>query len=168
MEEGKKEEENAKAEPKQEANEESPERERLLRLAAEFDNYKKRVAKEIDNSKTVGKSELASKLLSVLDEFQLALESVDLSTEQGKGMAIVLSNMSEVLKKEGLQEIPCEGVYDPYVHEVMMAKESNEKEGTILGVLRKGYTWKGIMLRPASIIVSKGGAAGKEEETAKK
>lgn len=138
-------------------------KDRLLRLAAEFDNYKKRSAKEVESAKTVGKAELAAKLLPILDEFQLAIENLDMNTEKGKGMAIVLSNFGDVLKKEGLQEIECRGVYDPYRHEIMMTKESDEKEGVILNVVRKGYLWDEIMLRPASVIVSKG--SREEEET---
>lgn len=133
-------------------------RERLLRLAAEFDNYKKRVAKEIDNAKAFGKAEFAAKLLPILDEFELAMGSLDMKTENGKGIAIVLSNFIDVMKKEGLEEIEAKGLYDPYKHEIMMVKESEHKDGTILDVVRKGYIMNGIMLRPASIIVSKGDA----------
>ncbi len=155
-------------EPKKEEGQKSESEElkdRLLRLAAEFDNYKKRSSKDLDNAKKVGKAELAAKLLPILDEFEIAIESTDTKTEHGKGMAIVFSNFVEVMKKEGLKEIECSGVYDPYKHEIMMTKESNEKEGTILDVIRKGYLWNEIMLRPASVIASSG---EKKEEEIKK
>ncbi len=168
MPENKKEEKASDKERKEDAEEVTPEdegreqKERLMRLAAEFDNYKKRVAKEIEGSREVGKASLASKLLPVLDEFQLAMENIDMKTEQGKGMAIVLSNFIDILKKDGLREIENDGTYDPYKHEVLMTKDSEEKEGKIIAVVRKGYTWKDIMLRPASVIVS-GGKEGTEE-----
>ena len=172
MAEDEKKEKNEKEEtPKEPKNEEGQKSEseelkdRLLRLAAEFDNYKKRSSKDLDNAKKVGKAELAAKLLPILDEFEIAIESTDTKTEHGKGMAIVFSNFVEVMKKEGLKEIECSGVYDPYKHEIMMTKESNEKEGTILDVIRKGYLWNEIMLRPASVIVSSG---EKKEEEIKK
>lgn len=139
-------------------------KDRLLRLAAEFDNYKKRSSKDLDSAKKVGRAELAVKLLPILDEFEIAIESIDTKTEHGKGMAIVFSNLVEVMKKEGLKEIECRGVYDPYRHEIMMTKESREKEGTILDVIRKGYLWNEIMLRPASVIVSSGSGEKKNDE----
>ena len=145
-------------------------RDRLLRLAAEFDNYKKRVAKEISEAKNFGKAELAAKLLPVLDEFELAMVNADLSTEHGKGMKIVFSNLLTALKQEGLSEIEGKGTYDPYLQEIMMARQSDKPEGEILDTVRKGYKWNGILIRPASVIVSKGQAAAEEEgkETKKK
>ena len=140
-------------------------KDRLLRLAAEFDNYKKRSSKDLDSAKKVGRAELAAKLLPILDEFEIAIESTDTKTEHGKGMAIVFSNLTEVMKKEGLKEIECSGVYDPYKHEIMMTKESKEREGTILDVIRKGYLWNEIMLRPASVIVSSGEKKNEEAKS---
>jgi molecular chaperone GrpE len=146
-----------KSENKKAENGESIEvlRESLLRLAAEFDNYKKRTYKEIEISEQRGKMNLARKLLSILDEFELAAKNMDMSTEEGKGIAIVLSNFIDILKKEGLSEMESTGIFDPYKHEVLMTKESNEKEGTIIATLRKGYLWKDMMLRPASVVVAK-------------
>lgn len=128
---------------------------RYLRLAAEFDNYKKRSARDIEGAKAVGKAEIAAKILPIIDEFELALESMEMKSEHEKGIALVFSNFYDVLKKEGLQEIDSEGRFDPYKHEIILTKESKEKEGTILEVVRKGYSLNGIMLRPASVIVSK-------------
>ena len=130
-------------------------RDRLLRLAAEFDNYKKRVAKDIDESKSRGNAEVIIKLLPTVDEFEIALTSMDSSTEHTKGVALVFSNFMSALKGFGLKEIDVKGAFDPYKHEIMLVKESNKEEGTILEVVRKGYTLNGIMLRPASVIVSK-------------
>jgi len=159
-------EEASQKEKKEEVKTESDElRERLLRMAAEFDNYKKRTSKDIENAKGIGKAEIVARLLPIIDEFHLAVESLGMKTEQEKGLALVLSNFMDVLKKEGLKEIDCNGVYDPYRHEVIMTKESEEKEGTVLDVVRKGYALNDIMLRPASVIVSEG--SGKKEETKK-
>lgn len=155
-----------KEEPKKSESEEL--KERLLRLAAEFDNYKKRITKEMESSRAMGKAELAAKLLPVLDEFQIAIDNMDLKTEHGKGIAIVLSNFMDILKKEGLSEIDSKGIYDPYKHEIMMTKEDSSKEGTIINVVRPGYTWNGLLLRPASVIVSRGIDAKKSEKEDKK
>ena len=141
----------AKEEKKDESNEL---KERIARLAAEFDNYKKRTAKEIENAKNMGKAEFASRMIPILDEIELAIESLEMKSEKEKGIALVFSNMLDVMKKEGLKEIESSGRSDPYRHEVILARESEKEPGTILEVVRKGYTFNGIMLRPASVIVS--------------
>lgn len=136
-------------------------KDRMLRLAAEFDNYKKRTAKEIDASKNIGKAELLKKLLPVVDEFELALSAIKADVnQQFKGIELVYSNMLDALKAEGLSEIESDGKADPFKHEVMLTQESEKEEGTILQVVRKGYTFKEMLIRPASVIVSK----GKEEK----
>ncbi len=141
----------AKEEKKDESNEL---KERIARFAAEFDNYKKRTAKEIENAKNMGKAEFASRMIPILDEIELAIESLEMKSEKEKGIALVFSNMLDVMKKEGLKEIESSGRSDPYRHEVILARESEKEPGTILEVVRKGYTFNGIMLRPASVIVS--------------
>ncbi len=163
-EEGEKDEKGSADGQEKDGSEEAAGRERLLRLAAEFDNYKKRTVKELENAKSIGKAELASKILHVIDEFGLALESIDTTTENGKGVAMVFSNLLSIMKKEGLREIDSSSVFDPYKHEIVMTRESDEGEGTILETVRKGYTINGIMLRPASVIVSKGPKKDKKQE----
>ncbi len=140
-------------------------KDRMLRLAAEFDNYKKRTAKEIDSAKSMGKIELTVKLLSVMDEFELAIESMKLNDDSEKGIAMVFSNFVETLKKEGLREIEAKGQFDPYKHEIILAKDDMAPYGTILQIVRKGYILNGIMIRPASIIISNGEKAKKEKES---
>lgn len=135
-------------------------REQMLRLAAEFDNYKKRAKLEMDRAKDAGKAELASHLLPILDEFELALIAANGSGDKAlsKGVELVYSNMYDTLENAGLHEIKAEGVADPYKHEIVMVKESDKKPGTILEVVKKGYTFGDLMLRPASVIVAKDGA----------
>ena len=151
----------ARDDKKQEQSQGDESRERLLRLAAEFDNYKKRVTKDIDNSKSVGKAEIVSKILPSIDEFELALSSSG-KTENMKGMALIFSNLMGALKGAGLKESPVDGSLDPYRHEVLLVKDSYVKEGTILEVVRKGYMLNDIMIRPASVIVSNGRLDGGE------
>ncbi len=141
-------------------------KDRLLRLAAEFDNYKKRSARELDNAKNVGKAEAVTKLLPTVDEFELAMASLGGKSET-KGIELVFTNFKGVLKAMGLKEIETDGAFDPYKHEIVLTRESDKKEGTILEVLRKGYVLNGIMLRPASVIVSSSrtGDEEKKEET---
>jgi molecular chaperone GrpE len=133
-------------------------KERLLRLAAEFDNYKKRARNDIDAAKGIGKAEIMKELLPVLDEFELALMSVRSDSDKTlvKGVEMIYSNLLDVLKKDGLSELKAEGTFDPYKHEIIMVRvDQQKKPGTILEVTKKGYAANGVLLRPASVIISK-------------
>lgn len=131
-------------------------KEKLLRLAAEFENYKRRSRNEIDSSRNSGKAELLKGLLPVIDEFELALISSSQSLDKNlaKGIEMIYANFTESLNSFGLSVIDAKGVYDPYLHETVLVKESGEKEGTILEVIRKGYKFNDIMLRPAAVIIA--------------
>lgn len=131
--------------------------EKMLRLAAEFDNYKKRTQKDLIESGAMGKAAFIKEMLPVIDEFELALMALDKSEDKtmAKGIRMLYSNFMDVLKRNGLSEIKCEGTFDPYKHEIIMVRESKEKEGTILDVIKKGYEFSGRLLRPASVIVAK-------------
>jgi molecular chaperone GrpE len=132
-------------------------KEQLLRLAAEFDNYKKRVKKDIDNAEANGKAVLVKSMLPILDEFQLAMLAINEAkdTNIAKGIELLYSNFIGALRKEGLEEIETDGTFDPQMHEIMMVKESKEGDGTILEVIRKGYTFNDKLIRPASVRISK-------------
>lgn len=157
--------EETEEEPKQEQKKGEDYRERMLVIAAEFDNYKKRVRNDVENAKSSGKAELMKDLLPIVDEFELALISAENSSDKNvvKGIEMVYSNMLDALKKEGLKEIPTNGAFDPYKHEIIMVKESKKAPGTIIEVAKKGYTLGNLVLRPASVIVSQ--EKTKENET---
>jgi molecular chaperone GrpE len=144
-------------------------REQMLRLAADFDNYKKRVKKDIDGAETLGKASLIKDMLPVVDEFELAMLAVNETKDKNvaKGIEMLYSNFVDVLKKEGLEEINTEGIFDPYKHEIVLVRESDKKDGTILEVVKKGYMFETRMLRPASVIISKkkGNDANENEKT---
>lgn len=142
-------------------------RDRLLRLAAEFDNYKKRSAKELDAQKVHGEAIVVGRLLPTLDEFELAIKAVDKNDEKFKGIGMIYANFIAALKALGLKEINADGVYDPHRHEVIMSADSKDAEGTIIEVVRKGYMLHDIMLRPASVIISKGDEAEPEDKNEK-
>jgi len=144
-------------------------KDRLLRLAAEFDNYKKRSAKEMDSAKNLGKAELTRMLLPALDEFELAMCALNGACDEkskghAKGIELVFSNIAGTLKNSGLKEIEAKGKYDPYKHEILMTRESKDEEGIILDVVRKGYMFNDLMLRPSAVIVSKGKETLNEDE----
>lgn len=162
-------EEKAEAEPKPEGKEEGNAelRDKLLRMAAEFDNYRKRVAKDIDSSKEAGRADVIARLLPTVDEFELALGSFNKDDEHVKGIALIYSNLMSTLKGFGLSEIKVDGKFDPYRHETVMAAESDRPEGEIIEVVRKGYMLNDIMIRPASVIVAKSPKADQQDEDGK-
>lgn len=133
-------------------------KERMLRIAAEFDNYKKRVKKDIDDAERTGKASLISNILPVIDEFELAIMAMNGSKDSGvivKGIEMLYSNLMDRLEKEGLKAVEVGKLFDPYKHEIMMVKETDKEDGTIIEVVKKGYMFNDRLLRPASVIVSK-------------
>jgi molecular chaperone GrpE len=132
-------------------------RDRLIRLAAEFDNYKKRVAKEKEAMSDIGKVEIIKKIIPSIDELELVVESIGIAGADTtkKGVELVYSNMVGALRGEGLKDVGTEGKYDPYIHEILMVADSNADEGKIIEVVRKGYVFKDILVRPASVIIAK-------------
>jgi len=158
----------SKAEAQASPNEYAELRDKFLRLAAEFDNYKKRVKVEIDSSKAAGKAELIKDLLSVLDEFEIALVALKQVNDVRivSGFELLYSNFLDTLRKAGLKEVTASGVFDPYMHEIIMVEEdSSKKPGTILQVMKKGYMLGSILLRPASVTITKEPEEHKEEKT---
>jgi molecular chaperone GrpE len=138
-------------------------KEQLMRLAAEFDNYKKRTRKDVDNAKNVGMAEIMKDLLPVVDEFYMASVAAQKSQDKplAKGIEMLYSNFISALKKRGLKEIHSKGTFDPYVHEIIMTREEEgKKAGTILEVTKPGYMMNEILLRPVSVII----AAEKSDE----
>ncbi|MGC8688019.1 MAG: nucleotide exchange factor GrpE [Candidatus Micrarchaeia archaeon] len=133
-------------------------RERILQLTAEFDNYKKRVSKDILIAKQTGKADLVKELLLILDEFELALIAIKKTNDENiiKGVELLYSNLIDTLKRNGLTEIKTDGIYNPYFHEIILVQEDNtKKDGTIISVVKKGYMLNDILLRAAAVIVAK-------------
>lgn len=137
----------------------------LLRLQAEFDNYKKRTAKEKEALVHRSEAKLMLRMLPVYEEIKLAeAEAAKIHDEPvKKGILLVLGKLSTSLEKEGLQEMKLEGEkFDPFRHEAAMHEQSGQPEGSIVRVIQKGYTFRGEMLRHAIVSVS----SGKKEEGA--
>jgi molecular chaperone GrpE len=130
----------------------------LKRLKADFDNYRKRMLKEQTRILETAEADLITKLLPVIDNLQRALESAGEGEASGlgEGVAMVLELMLSVLAKEGLEVIdPAGEPFDPEHHEAMMVVETSEcPEGTVVGVVQKGYRFNGLLLRPAMVRVS--------------
>jgi molecular chaperone GrpE len=131
----------------------------LQRLRAEFDNYRKRVAREQLELTTRANERLIGELLSVLDDLERALEAATAHEEAKleEGVALVHRSLADLLTRNGLTEIATEGAFDPHTQEALLAQPSSEDEGTVIQVLQKGYTLGDRVLRPARVVVSAGG-----------
>lgn len=136
----------------------------LRRERAEFDNYRKRSAKERLETLDRGAEKIVSDLLGVLDNFQLALDAARVSSDEAlaKGVQMVHTELMAALTNAGLEEIPGVGVeFDPEQHEAMMQVDAAEELGreveepVVAEVLRRGYRFKGRVLRPASVKVAR-------------
>jgi len=128
----------------------------LKRVAAEFDNYRKRVARDQQNLAARAHERLVKELLPVLDDLERALEAAAEHQEAKleDGVRIVHRELQEALSKEGLEEIETNGHFDPHVHEALLSQPSDRDEGAILEVLQKGYRLGDRVLRPARVVVS--------------
>ena len=142
---------------------------RLLRLAAEFDNYKKRMAKEFGYLIKNANENLMLQLLDTLDNFQRALDSGKTSNDYEnfhKGVELIYNHLKEILTKEGLKEIEVLGKpFDPNFHEAVTQAESDEyDEGIIMDEISKGYMLNDRLLRASKVMVSKGKAKEEKEK----
>jgi len=142
---------------------------RLLRLAAEYDNYRKRTAREFEYLCQNANENLISKLLDTLDNFERALDSAKNSGDYEsfrKGVELIYTHLKELLEKEGLK--PIEAVckpFDPNYHEAVTQCESEEhEEGIVADEMCKGYMLNEKLLRPSKVVVSKGKPKEKKEE----
>jgi molecular chaperone GrpE len=128
----------------------------LQRLAADFDNYRKRVARDQAALVQRAHEKLVRELLPVLDDMERALRAVyeheEAQLEQG--VRLVHENFRSLLEREGLAEIETDGKFDPHVHEALVSLPSDEEEGTIVDVHQKGYRLGDQVLRPARVAVA--------------
>jgi len=148
-------------------------KEQQLRLRAEFDNYRKRMARQAEQTRKMASEGLVRELLPVLDHLELALQHAeDDSGGFAEGVALVCKQFNEVLNRAGLEPIPALGEpFDPNVHEALMRADSEEHpEDHVMQEYQKGYKLNGQVVRPAKVVVSAGpgpgGGAGKELEAA--
>jgi molecular chaperone GrpE len=130
----------------------------LKRVAAEFDNYRKRVARDQQSLAARAHERLVKELLPVLDDLERALQAAA-EHEEAKleeGVRLVHRELQEALAKEGLVEIETNGHFDPHVHEALLSQPSDKDDGAILEVLQKGYRLGDRVVRPARVVISQG------------
>jgi molecular chaperone GrpE len=151
---------------------------RLLRVAADFDNYKKRAAREREEYVALANERLVKELLPILDDLERALTAV---AEHGvgsgageagtsaddrlrqayadeaaleEGVRLVHRSLASVLERQGLKPIETEGKFDPHVHEALLSQPSEAEEGSVIDVVQKGYTLGDRVVRPARVVIA--------------
>ncbi len=137
---------------------------RLLRLTADFDNFKKRAAQARQEAVSFANENLLTKLLPVLDAFEMALAAAatDPAAKSLQAGIVMISNqLKSVLAEAGLEEINANGKpFDPNLHEAVSQQEmAGASEGQVLRQIRKGYKFRNRLIRPAGVIVAKKPAA---------
>jgi molecular chaperone GrpE len=128
----------------------------LQRVKAEFDNYRKRAARDQQSLVARAHERLVKQLLPVLDDLTRALEAAEAheEAELEDGVRLVHRQLADVLAREGLEEIETDGKFDPNVHEALLSQPSEAEEGSVIEVLQKGYKLGNHVLRPARVIVA--------------
>ncbi len=135
---------------------------KVLRVTADFDNYKKRALRESQEAVKFANQDLLQKLIPVVDNFEAALNAANgapgASLESLKqGVAMIGSQLRGVLASTGLEEIDAtDQMFDPNLHEAVSQQDSTEiPEGRVLQQLRKGYKLRERLIRPASVVVAR-------------
>lgn len=132
---------------------------RYLRCLADFDNYKKRTAAEREQFAQFANEAIVSDLLPIVDGLKRALDAAaaaKMAEEMLKGIALVKKQFEDTLGKHGLKEIEAVGqTYDPNLHEAILQKEESGPAGIVIEEMQKGYLFRGRVIRPSMVIVSK-------------
>src|SRR5438094_4223271 len=128
----------------------------LKRLAAEFENYKKRTAREQAALSTRATERLVKELLPIVDDLERALEAAE-EHEEAKleeGVRLVHRQLASALEHEGLAVIETDGKFDPHVHEALLSQPFEAADGSVIEALQKGYRLGDRVLRPARVVVA--------------
>ncbi|SIS36793.1 nucleotide exchange factor GrpE [Salimicrobium flavidum] len=133
--------------------------ERLLRLQADFENFRRRTQKEKETDRKYRSQSLTEELIPVLDNFERALQTeVKEEANQGfvEGIKMVYNQLWSALEKEGVEEISAKGEpFDPHVHQAMMqVEEEGYESNTVIEVLQTGYKLNDRVVRPAMVKVN--------------
>jgi molecular chaperone GrpE len=132
--------------------------ERLLRTAAEFDNYRKRMDRERRDLAEYTAGEIIKELLPIIDNLERALQAASLDDPLRKGVELIHKQMLEILRKRGVTPIEALGAdFDPNFHQAVIHEESAQhREGEVMAELQRGYVVGDRLLRPSMVKVAKG------------
>ena len=131
-----------------------------LRARADLDNYRKRVAREKEDAIRYANNSLLESLLPILDNFELGLDAARNTPEAAgivQGLQMVRKQLEDFLRDHGVEIVNAEGTaFDPNLHEAVAHEPDAVQEGTVIRQIRKGFKLKDRLIRPASVVVSKG------------
>ena len=129
---------------------------RLLRRQADFENYRKRAERDRSDFLQLAGMEIAREILPILDDFERALKAESADPDYAKGIGLIYAQLYDTLKKMGLEPMDTVGkTFDPNLHQAVERLETDEAEDqSILEEYRRGYNFKGKLLRPAMVKVA--------------
>lgn len=145
---------------------------RLVRAQAEFDNYKKRVEKDLQNAHKYALERFARELLAVIDSLELGIQASNASQPEveklREGMELTLRQLTAAFEKFGIQVIdPLGDKFNPDLHQAMAAQPADDVEpNTVIKVFQKGYSLNDRLLRPAMVIIAQQAAASRIDQQA--
>ena len=134
---------------------------RLLRLSAEFENYKKRSSREIEEFRKFANQSLIKEMLSVVDNLELAMNSTnsheDIDKDLLQGLEMTHREILKVFEKFNVKPIDAKGQpFDPTFHEAVMQEETNDyAKNTVINEMQRGYMIHDRLLRPSMVVVAK-------------
>ena len=147
------------AELEAKAKDAAEEQDKLLRLGAEFDNYKKRMQKEISDLMKFSNESLLKALLPILDNLERTIDHGKKMNENGpllQGVEIILRQFLTILERFGVKPVAAMGEsFDPEKHEAVSLAESDQEPNRVISEMEKGYLLHERLLRPAKVLVSK-------------
>ena len=134
------------------------EKDKYVRLFAEFENYKRRTAKErIDLFKTAGK-EVLSSLIPVVEDFKRALNQEDVNQEDNQGIKLIYNKLMETLKNQGLEELEVEigDSFDSEIHEAIsqIPAQNDDQKGKIIDIIEGGYKLGDQVIKFPKVVVA--------------
>ena len=129
----------------------------LQRVQADFENYRKRAAREQERLVAHAHERLIRELLPILDDLERALEAAERHEEAQlvEGVKLVERSLRDALRKEGLLEIETDGPFDPHFHEALLTRPGDGADpGSVLEVVQRGYRLGDKVVRPARVVVA--------------
>ena len=142
--------------------------ERIVRLTADFDNFRKRAQRDKDEARQFANQGLLEKLLPVLDNFEMALTAVKGADPSVRdGVQMILDQLLSVLKESGVEPVDALGQpFDPNLHEALSQEETTDaEEGTVVQQVQCGYKLNDRLVRPARVVVAKAPGTAEEAPT---
>jgi molecular chaperone GrpE len=129
---------------------------RWKRTAADFENYKRRAAREREEYVVLANERLIGELLPVLDDLERALDAATEHEEAQleEGVRLVHRSLAALLERHGVRPIETDGQFDPHVHEALLSQPSEADEGSVIDVIQKGYRLGDRVVRPARVVVA--------------